>query len=38
MIPNSFFGAFADGEVLPVLLLSVLIGSGLIRVGRAAAS
>ncbi|HYZ20929.1 MAG TPA: C4-dicarboxylate transporter DctA [Rhodopila sp.] len=34
IIPNSFFGAFADGEVLPTLLLSVLIGFGLIRVGQ----
>ncbi len=35
IIPNSFFGAFADGEVLPVLLLAVLVGFGLTRVGRA---
>lgn len=34
IIPNSFFGAFADGEVLPTLLISVLIGFGLIRVGK----
>src|SRR5689334_24664518 len=33
IIPNSFFGAFADGEVLPVLLLSVLCGFGLSRLG-----
>jgi aerobic C4-dicarboxylate transport protein len=37
IIPNSFFGAFADGEVLPTLLLSVLIGFGLIRVGKVGA-
>ena len=35
LIPNSFFGAFAEGEVLPVLLLSVLIGFGLTRIGSA---
>ena len=32
---NSFFGAFADGEVLPVLLLAVLCGFGLTRIGTA---
>lgn len=32
IIPHSFFGAFADGEVLPVLLLSVVIAFGLSRV------
>ena len=35
IIPSSFFGAFADGEVLPVLLLSVLCGFGLTRIGSA---
>src|SRR4051812_40149263 len=35
IIPHSFFGAFADGEVLPVLLLAVLVGFGLTRVGKA---
>jgi aerobic C4-dicarboxylate transport protein len=35
IIPTSFFGAFADGEVLPVLLLAVLIGFGLTRIGNA---
>src|SRR5207253_6923346 len=35
VIPASFFGAFADGEVLPVLLLAVLMGFGLARIGRA---
>ncbi|MDE5445306.1 C4-dicarboxylate transporter DctA [Bradyrhizobium sp. CSA207] len=33
IIPHSFFGAFADGEVLPVLLVSVLIAFGLSRAG-----
>src|SRR5207344_1997704 len=36
IIPASFFGAFAEGEVLPVLLLAVLCGFGLTRIGRAA--
>src|SRR3954465_3273424 len=35
IIPNAFFGAFADGEVLPVLLLAVLCGFGLTRIGAA---
>ena len=35
IIPDSFFGAFAEGEVLPVLLLAILIGFGLSRVGGA---
>jgi Na+/H+-dicarboxylate symporter len=35
IIPGSFFGAFAEGEVLPVLLLSVLCGFGLTRIGAA---
>ena len=35
IIPHSFFGAFAEGEVLPVLLISVLVGFGLTRVGPA---
>jgi aerobic C4-dicarboxylate transport protein len=34
IIPSSFFGAFADGEVLPVLLLAVLCGFGLTRISR----
>ena len=34
IIPNSFFGAFAEGEVLPVLLLSVLCGFALARIGK----
>jgi aerobic C4-dicarboxylate transport protein len=35
LIPNSFFGAFAEGEVLPVLVLAILVGFGLTRVGSA---
>jgi aerobic C4-dicarboxylate transport protein len=35
IIPNSFFGAFAEGEVLPVLLLAVLCGFGLTKIGNA---
>jgi len=35
IIPQSFFGAFAEGEVLPVLLLAVLFGFALTRVGSA---
>jgi Na+/H+-dicarboxylate symporter len=35
IIPQSFFGAFADGEVLPVLLLAILLGFGLTRAGEA---
>jgi aerobic C4-dicarboxylate transport protein len=35
IIPGSFFGAFAEGEVLPVLLLAILIGFGLTRIGKA---
>jgi Na+/H+-dicarboxylate symporter len=34
IIPQSFFGAFAEGEVLPVLLLAILVGFGLARVGK----
>ncbi len=37
IIPNSFFGAFAEGEVLPVLLISVMVAFGLNRVGEAGA-
>jgi len=36
IIPHSFFGAFAEGEVLPVLLLAVLCGFGLTRIGKPA--
>jgi Na+/H+-dicarboxylate symporter len=34
IIPTTFVGAFSEGEVLPVLLLSVLCGFGLSKVGR----
>jgi Na+/H+-dicarboxylate symporter len=37
IIPQSFVGAFADGEVLPVLLLAIIVGVSLIRLGRAGA-
>lgn len=33
IIPVSFFGAFSEGEVLPVLLVAILTGFGLNRVG-----
>jgi Na+/H+-dicarboxylate symporter len=33
IIPNSFFGAFTEGEVLPVLLVSIMVAFGLNRVG-----
>jgi Na+/H+-dicarboxylate symporter len=35
IIPNAFVGAFAEGEVLPVLLLAVLCGFGLTKIGTA---
>jgi Na+/H+-dicarboxylate symporter len=35
IIPSSFFGAFAEGEVLPVLMISVLCGFGLTKIGTA---
>lgn len=38
IIPHSFFGAFADGEVLPVLLISILIAFGLSRAGDGGAA
>jgi len=34
IIPSSFFGAFSEGEVLPVLLLACLCGFGLARIGK----
>ena len=37
IIPHSFLGAFAEGEVLPVLLISILVAFGLNRVGDAGA-
>jgi Na+/H+-dicarboxylate symporter len=33
IVPETFFGAFSEGEVLPVLLLAVLCGFGLSRIG-----
>jgi aerobic C4-dicarboxylate transport protein len=36
IIPSSFFGAFSEGEVLPVLLVSALCGYGLTKIGAAA--
>ncbi len=33
VIPRSFVGAFADGDVLQVLLLAILFGFGLARLG-----
>ncbi len=34
LIPNSFVGAFTEGEILQVLLLAVLFGIGLGRLGE----
>ena len=38
IVPETFFGAFAEGHVLPVLFLAVLCGFGLSRIGRAGQS
>ncbi len=38
VVPETFFGAFTEGEVLPVLLLAVLCGFGLSKIGRAGQS
>ncbi len=38
IVPETFFGAFTEGEVLPVLLLAVLCGFGLSKIGRAGQS
>jgi len=35
IVPTTFVGAFSDGHVLPVLLLAVLCGFGLSKIGRA---
>ena len=35
IIPSTFVGAFAEGEVLPVLFLAVIVGFSLTRVGKA---
>lgn len=34
IIPTAFFGAFAEGEVLPVLLLAILVGFAITRAGE----
>jgi Na+/H+-dicarboxylate symporter len=34
LIPGTFFGALTEGEVLPVLLVAVLVGFALVRVGK----
>jgi Na+/H+-dicarboxylate symporter len=34
IIPQSFVGAFADGEVLPILLLAIIVGLAMIRLGK----
>jgi len=35
VIPATYFGALAEGEVLPVLLVAVLSGFALVRIGHA---
>src|SRR6187551_1943836 len=35
IVPDTFFGAFAEGHVLPVLFLAILCGFGLSKIGRA---
>lgn len=35
IVPNTFFGAFADGDVLPVLFVSVLFAFALLALGPA---
>jgi len=35
LIPSTFVGAFAEGETLQVLLVSILFGVGLFRIGEA---
>lgn len=37
IIPQSFFGAFAEGSVLSVLLLAIITGVALVRAGTAGA-
>jgi aerobic C4-dicarboxylate transport protein len=34
IIPDSFIGAFANGELLPVLLLAILFGASLAHLGK----
>ncbi|MBX3749937.1 MAG: dicarboxylate/amino acid:cation symporter [Opitutaceae bacterium] len=36
VIPNTFIGAFVEGEILQVLLISLLVGFSLARMGEAA--
>ena len=36
--PETFFGAFAEGDVLPVLFMAILCGFGLSKIGRAGQS
>jgi Na+/H+-dicarboxylate symporter len=36
IIPATYFGALAEGEVLPVLLVAILSGFALVRIGDAA--
>ena len=38
IVPETFFGAFTEGQVLPVLFLAVLCGFGLSKIGRAGQS
>ena len=35
IVPETFFGAFAEGQVLPVLFLAILCGFGLSKIGKA---
>lgn len=35
IIPHTFFGAFAEGEVLPVLFLAIVVGFGITHAGSA---
>ena len=35
IVPDTFFGAFAEGHVLPVLFLAILCGFGLSKIGKA---
>ncbi|MBU3077877.1 dicarboxylate/amino acid:cation symporter [Sphingomonas sp. XMGL2] len=34
LVPETFFGAFADGNLLQVLILAILVGFGCARMGR----
>src|SRR6478735_5862323 len=35
IVPDTFFGAFAEGQVLPVMLRAILQGVGMSQIGRA---